>query len=67
VPAPNDRNQCSKRDQIQDEAYSDAHRSGSRQLIRDREICPTRRKKKENDECAGSADSQDASHQLKLL
>jgi hypothetical protein len=67
VLAPHDRHQCSKRDQIQDEARSNAHRRGSRRLIRDREICPNRRKKNKNDERASSDYSQDASHQLKSL
>ena len=64
VPTAYDCRQCSKRNKIQGQARCDAHSGRLRQLIRDREVCPNRRKKQTRYQCAGSENSQHASDQF---
>jgi len=67
VPTAYDRHQCGKGNRIQDQARSDAYSGRLRQLIRDREVCPNRRKKQTRYQCAGSENSQHASDQFHAL
>jgi len=67
APAQHQSQQSGKRNHIQSQVCSDAHAGGSKQLIRDREICPNSRQNEAKSDQAGCAASQYTSHESKWL